>query len=94
MSYEIHSSCEIYGIPAESDEGMQDPQTQHSPLVGSSVMELYPDAKPTIGPAIDRGFYYDFAMEPIAESDLKTIQKKMHEIARKKISQLKSRTRR
>jgi threonyl-tRNA synthetase len=46
-------------------------------------MAIYPDAKPTIGPAIDRGFYYDFAMEPIAESDLKPIQKKMQEIARK-----------
>ena len=56
-------------------------------LLAQAVMELYPDAKPTIGPAIDRGFYYDFAMEPIAESELKTIQK-MHEIARK-ISQLK-----
>ena len=48
-------------------------------------MELYPDAKPTIGPAIDRGFYYDFAMEPIGEGDLKPIEKKMHEIARRNL---------
>ena len=88
MSYEIHSSCEIYGIPAESDEGMHILKHSTAHLLAQAVMELYPDAKPTIGPAIDRGFYYDFAMEPIAESELKTIQKKMHEIARK-ISQLK-----
>lgn len=29
-------------------------------LLAAAVMELYPDAKPTIGPAIDNGFYYDF----------------------------------
>ena len=57
-------------------------------LLAQAVMELYPDAKPTIGPAIDRGFYYDFAMEPIAESDLKTIQKKCMRLP-EKISQLK-----
>ena len=49
-------------------------------------MEIYPDAKPTIGPAIDRGFYYDFAMETITESDLKPIQKKMQELARKNLT--------
>ena len=86
MSYEIHSSCEIYGIPAESDEGMHILKHSTAHLLAQAVMELYPDAKPTIGPAIDRGFYYDFAMEPIAESDLKTIQKKMHEIARKNLT--------
>ena len=51
MSYEIHSSCEIYGIPAESDEGcILKHSTAH--LLAQAVMELYPDAKPTIGPAM------------------------------------------
>ena len=47
---------------------------------------LYPGALPTIGPAIDRGFYYDFAMEPITQGDLKAIEKKMHEIARRNLT--------
>lgn len=47
-------------------------------LLASAVLELYPDAKNTIGPAIDNGFYYDFDFStPIAETDLKEIQKKM-----------------
>ena len=62
-------------------------KTQCCPPLAQAVMAIYPDAKPTIGPAIDRGFYYDFAMETITESDLKPIQKKMQEM-QEKISQL------
>lgn len=48
-------------------------------LLAAAVMELYPEAKPTIGPATDDGFYYDFDFgnSPISESDLPGIEKKM-----------------
>lgn len=50
-------------------------------LLAAAVLELYPDAKPTIGPAIDNGFYYDIKFaEPIAETDLKDIEKKMRKL--------------
>ncbi len=50
-------------------------------LLAAAVLELYPDAKPTIGPAIDNGFYYDFEFStPIAETDLKDIEKKMRKL--------------
>lgn len=50
-------------------------------LLAAAVLEIYPDAKPTIGPAIDNGFYYDFEFStPIAETDIKDIQKKMHKL--------------
>jgi len=50
-------------------------------LLAAAVLELYPDTKPTIGPAIDNGFYYDFEFsKPIAEADLKEIQKKMRKL--------------
>ena len=49
-------------------------------LLAAAVKELYPDAKPTIGPAIDTGFYYDFADLKINEDDIKKIEKKMHEL--------------
>ncbi|MCH2649662.1 MAG: hypothetical protein MKZ57_07600, partial [Candidatus Poseidoniaceae archaeon] len=85
MSFEIHHSCAIEGIKAESDSGMHILRHSTAHLLAQAVMELYPDAKPTIGPAIDRGFYYDFAMDPITEADLKPIQKKMQEIARRNL---------
>ena len=80
MSHEIHHSCKVEGIKAESDAGMYILRHSTAHLLAQAVTELYPDAKPTIGPAIDRGFYYDFAMEPITEADLKPIQKKMQEL--------------
>ncbi len=50
-------------------------------LLAAAVLELYPDAKPTIGPAIDNGFYYDFEFsKPIAETDLKDIEKRMRKL--------------
>src|SRR3989338_1948765 len=50
-------------------------------LLAAAVMELWPSTKPTIGPPIQDGFYYDFDFEtPISESNLKTIEKKMREI--------------
>ena len=83
LSRMLDTDCSVEGILTDSDEGIHILRHSAAHLLAQAVMALYPDAKPTIGPAIDRGFYYDFAMEPIAESDLKPIQKKMQEIARK-----------
>lgn len=50
-------------------------------LLAAAVMELYPDAKRTIGPAIDNGFYFDFEFSsPISDADLKKIEKTMRKI--------------
>lgn len=50
-------------------------------LLAAAVIELYPDAKPTIGPAIDNGFYYDFEMNAsISDKDLEKIEEKMREL--------------
>ncbi len=58
-------------------------QRRHSlaHLLAAAVLELWPDAKRTIGPAIDDGFYYDFEFsKPISEDDLPKIEAKMREI--------------
>jgi threonyl-tRNA synthetase len=50
-------------------------------LLAAAVMELWPDAKRTIGPPVENGFYYDFEFpQPVSESDLPQIEKKMKEI--------------
>ncbi len=47
-------------------------------LLAAAVLKLYPDARPTIGPPTDNGFYYDFAFStPITDADLKKIEKQM-----------------
>lgn len=51
-------------------------------LLAAAVLELYPSAKPTIGPSIADGFYYDFdfGASTISEQDLKNIEKTMKKI--------------
>ncbi len=50
-------------------------------LLAAAVMEMYPDAKRTIGPAIESGFYYDFEFsQPISEEDLPKIEKRMRKL--------------
>lgn len=59
-------------------------QLRHSAahLLAAAVMELYPDAKRTIGPAIESGFYYDFDFgdTKITDADLPKIEKKMRQL--------------
>ncbi|HJX59583.1 threonine--tRNA ligase [Candidatus Woesebacteria bacterium RBG_19FT_COMBO_47_8] len=51
-------------------------------LLAAAVVKLWPDAKPTIGPVIENGFYYDFDMGKvkISEKDLGKIEEAMSQI--------------
>lgn len=50
-------------------------------LLGAAVLDLYPESKNAIGPAVDNGFYYDFEMsEKIGDTELPLIEEKMREI--------------
>jgi len=52
-------------------------------VLAYAVQDLFPDAKPTIGPAIENGFYYDFdRAEPFTPEDLGRLEQRMHEIVK------------
>ncbi|MCB7481287.1 threonine--tRNA ligase [Christiangramia sediminis] len=57
-----------------------------SHVMAQAIQDLYPGAKLTIGPAIERGFYYDvdFGEHKISDNDFKKIEDRMLEIARGK----------
>lgn len=87
FSSELNSDCSVAGISGFSDDGIHILRHSAAHLLAQAVTSLYPNAKPTIGPAIDRGFYYDFAdLEDFGEAELKGVQKKMHEIARRNLT--------
>ena len=54
-----------------------------SHLMAAAIMELWPNAKLTLGPAIENGFYYDvdFGAVKISEAEFPKIEAKMHQIA-------------
>ena len=50
-------------------------------VLAYAVQDLFPDAKPTIGPAIENGFYYDFDRDqPFTPDDLVSLEARMREI--------------
>jgi len=61
------------------------PTLRHSTahLMAQAVKQLFPEVKVTIGPAIEDGFYYDFAKPtPFTPEDLERIEKRMRELAK------------
>ena len=54
-------------------------------LLAQAILDFYPDAKLTIGPAIENGFYYDvdFGDQTFSEKDFEKVEKKMLENAKK-----------
>ena len=62
-----------------------------SHVLAAAVLEIYPDAKFGIGPAIDDGFYYDidFGKIKISDNDLEKIEKKMHKIVARNLPMTK-----
>ncbi len=55
-------------------------------MMAQAIKELYPDAKFFVGPVVTEGFYYDFKVATkISDEDLPAIEKKMKEIANRKL---------
>jgi threonyl-tRNA synthetase len=50
--------------------------------MAQAILRLYEDAKLTIGPAIENGFYYDIDMESISEEDFSKIEAEMKKIVK------------
>ena len=70
----------------DSDEGKKAFWHSSAHVLAQAILFFHPDAKLTIGPAIDNGFYYDLDLghETISEKDFKKIEDKMIEFARGK----------
>lgn len=65
----------------KNEQNLMNQRHSLSHLLAAAVLEIYPDAKPTLGPPIDNGFYYDFKFNsPVSNEDLAKIQKKMLEL--------------
>ena len=70
-----------YGDHEANDDPLDRLRHSTAHLLAAAVMELYPDAKYGIGPAVQDGFYYDFEFsKPISESDLRAIESRMRRI--------------
>jgi len=79
----------IRGDSIKSDDSKESLEIlRHSTahLMAQAIKELYPEAKFFVGPVVNEGFYYDFKVDSkISEEDLPKIEKKMKEIADRKL---------
>ena len=67
------------GRTMDVEESMYWHTTSH--IMAQAVKRLFPEAKVTIGPSIENGFYYDFDVEkPFSEEDLRAIEEEMKKI--------------
>ena len=53
-------------------------------VLAQAILRLFPEAKPTIGPPIENGFYYDFAKVTISEEDFERIEQEVQKILEEK----------
>jgi len=83
----LESNCTLEIITADSPEGLEIIRHDCAHILAQAVKELYPQMQVTIGPVIENGFYYDFA-GPVkfTTDDFAKIEKKMMEIATKKLN--------
>ena len=77
---ELSSDCNLNIVTASDPEGLKVIRHTASHVLAEAVKRLFPNAKITIGPAIDDGFYYDFEAEPFSREDLDRLEAEMKKI--------------
>ena len=84
LSFKINEDSKIKILTFNDGEGMDIFRHSTAHLLAHAVTDLFPDAKPTIGPAVDEGFYYDFDISHnFTPEDIGKIEKRMQEIVDK-----------
>ena len=81
LSFPILEDSTLKILKKDADEALELIRHDCAHVMAEAVQTLFPGTQVTIGPAIDNGFYYDFARdESFTLDDLEKIEKKMHEI--------------
>ena len=82
----VEHDAEIELLTFENEDGQKVFNHTASHILAQAVKRLYPEAKLTIGPAIDNGFYYDFdSEETFTPEALNKIEKEMKKIVRENL---------
>ncbi len=81
LTHPLPDTASVAIITRDSEEGLELLRHDAAHVMAEAVKELYPETQVTIGPAIENGFYYDFAREePFTPEDVEKIEARMREI--------------
>ena len=81
----IDHDAKIKLITSKDPEGLEILRHTAAHVMAQAILRIYPDAKLTIGPAVEDGFYYDIDMAPVSEDDFPKIEAEMKKIIKEKL---------
>ncbi len=83
----VRGNAEVVEMSFEEREGKEAFWHTSAHILAQAVKRLYPDTKCAIGPAIEKGFYYDFEFDfPFSEEHLQDIEKEMKKISEESLA--------
>ncbi|WP_417783672.1 threonine--tRNA ligase [Terasakiella pusilla] len=81
LSWEMTEDTTMSIVTAKDDDALELLRHDAAHVMAQAVQELFDNVQVTIGPAIENGYYYDFATEkPFSPDDLEKIEQRMEEI--------------
>ena len=85
LSIAIDHDAKIRFITSKDKEGLEILRHSAAHVMAQAILRIYKDAKLTIGPAVEDGFYYDIDMEPVSEDDFPKIEAEIKKIIKEKL---------
>jgi len=85
LNTRITKDSRINLITTKSEEAIEILRHSTAHVMAQAIGNLYENAKLTIGPVVEDGFYYDIDMEPVSEDDFPKIEAEMKKIIKAKI---------
>lgn len=87
LSYKLKDEDEVNILTYDDEVGIEVMRHTTSHVMAQAVKRIYKDAKVTIGPSIENGFYYDFDIEnPLNNEDLAKIEEEMNNIIKEDLN--------
>ncbi len=85
LSFTIDHDAKIRLITSKDEEGLEILRHSAAHVMAQAILRIYKDAKLTIGPAVEDGFYYDIDMEPVSKDDFPKIEAEIKKIIKEKL---------
>jgi len=85
LSERIINDCHLRLITNKDKEALEILRHSAAHVMAQAILHLYKDARLTIGPVVEDGFYYDIDMEPISKDDFPEIEEEIKRIIKAKI---------
>jgi threonyl-tRNA synthetase len=85
LSAVIDHDAKVRLITSKDEEALDILRHSAAHVMAQAVLRVYKDAKLTIGPAVEDGFYYDIDMQPVSEEDFPKIEAEIKKIIKEKL---------